>query len=84
MNAPPAAGSFGAAGSLDTGGASCRIYRLDAVGGSARLPFSLKVLLENLLRNEDGRWSPPPRSRPWRAGIRRRSRRRRSSSPRPG
>jgi aconitate hydratase len=55
MNAPPAAGSFGAAGSLDTGGASYRIYRLDAVGGSARLPFSLKVLLENLLRNEDGR-----------------------------
>lgn len=32
-----------------------RIYRLDRVDGSARLPYSLKVLLENLLRNEDGR-----------------------------
>ena len=31
------------------------IYRLDRVDGSARLPYSLKVLLENLLRNEDGR-----------------------------
>ncbi|MCK9516943.1 MAG: aconitate hydratase [Ottowia sp.] len=30
------------------------IYRLDGVEGSAHLPFSLKVLLENLLRNEDG------------------------------
>ena len=29
--------------------------RLDAVEGAARLPFCLKVLLENLLRNEDGR-----------------------------
>ncbi|RBY74343.1 aconitate hydratase, partial [Blastococcus sp. TF02-09] len=30
------------------------IYRLDAVEGSDKLPFSLKVLLENLLRTEDG------------------------------
>jgi aconitate hydratase len=30
------------------------MFRLSAVGGSERLPFSLKVLLENLLRNEDG------------------------------
>jgi aconitate hydratase len=30
------------------------IYRVDAVEGSALLPFSLKVLLENLLRTEDG------------------------------
>jgi aconitate hydratase len=31
------------------------IHRLDQVAGSERLPYSLKVLLENLLRNEDGR-----------------------------
>ncbi len=31
------------------------IYRLDAVKGADSLPFSLKILLENLLRNEDGR-----------------------------
>jgi len=30
------------------------VYRLDRVDGSSRLPFSLKVLLENLLPNEDG------------------------------
>ena len=33
---------------------SYEIYRLDAVEGSHNLPFSLKILLENLLRNEDG------------------------------
>ena len=48
------ADSFGAAGSLTAGGDTYRIFRLDAVEGTARLPFSLKVLLENLLRNEDG------------------------------
>jgi aconitate hydratase len=36
-------------------GATYRIHRLDQVPGSGRLPYSLKVLLENLLRNEDGR-----------------------------
>ena len=49
------AGSFGAAGSLKVDGDTYRIFRLDAFEGTARLPFSLKVLLENLLRNEDGR-----------------------------
>ncbi len=49
------AGSFGADGSLEVNGASHQIFRVGAVGGAARLPFSLKVLLENLLRNEDGR-----------------------------
>ena len=49
------AGSFGAAGSLEVSGTSCRIFRLSAVEGAVRLPFGLKVLLENLLRNEDGR-----------------------------
>ena len=48
------AGSFGAAGSLTIRGDTYRIFRLDAVDGSARLPLSLKILLENLLRNEDG------------------------------
>ena len=46
--------SFGARSTLDIGGASHTIYRLDAVTGAARLPYSLKILLENLLRNEDG------------------------------
>jgi aconitate hydratase len=46
--------SFGARATLPVGGTSYTIYRLDSVGGGvARLPFSLKILLENLLRNED-------------------------------
>src|SRR5499427_9195065 len=48
------ANSFGARGTLAAGGSSFQIYRLDAVSGSADLPFSLKILLENLLRTEDG------------------------------
>jgi aconitate hydratase len=48
------ANSFGARGMLTAGGNSYQIYRLDAVPGSADLPFSLKILLENLLRTEDG------------------------------
>jgi aconitate hydratase len=47
--------SFGARGRLTVGSQSYEIHRLDAAPGSARLPYSLKVLLENLLRNEDGR-----------------------------
>ncbi|MCW2645327.1 MAG: aconitase [Pseudonocardiales bacterium] len=47
--------SFGARAQLDVDGTSYEYYRLDAVDGSARLPFSLKVLLENLLRTEDGK-----------------------------
>jgi aconitate hydratase len=49
--------SFGARGDLEVGGRTYEIYRLDALQSShdvARLPFSLKVLLENVLRNEDG------------------------------
>ena len=45
--------SFGARSTLEVGDKSYEIYRLDAVPGSARLPFSTKILLENLLRNED-------------------------------
>ena len=55
MSVAADAGSFGAASSLEVAGTSYRIFRLDAVKGAERLPFSLKVLLENLLRNEDGR-----------------------------
>ena len=46
--------SFGARGALDVGSASYEIFRIAAVEGSARLPFTHKVLLENLLRTEDG------------------------------
>ncbi|HID44646.1 MAG TPA: hypothetical protein EYP34_02670, partial [Chromatiaceae bacterium] len=46
--------SFNARDNLEAGGKSYEIYRLDAVESSARLPFATKILLENLLRNEDG------------------------------
>src|SRR5579859_322391 len=49
--------SFGAKATLTVGERSHDIFRLDALQGKfdiARLPFSLKILLENLLRNEDG------------------------------
>jgi aconitate hydratase len=50
--------SFGAKGTLEVGDHSYQIYRLSAVSGDGldveSLPFSLKVLLENLLRTEDG------------------------------
>jgi len=49
------ANSFGSLATLRVGGAGYQIHRLDAVDGSADLPFSLKILLENLLRTEDGR-----------------------------
>ena len=48
------ADSFGARGTLSVGDGSVEIHRLSAVDGADRLPFSLKVLLENLLRTEDG------------------------------
>ncbi len=50
--------SFGAAATLGAGGRQYTIFRLDALeraGASvARIPYSIKVLLENLLRSEDG------------------------------
>jgi aconitate hydratase len=46
------ANSFGAEGRLDVGGRSFEVYRLGDLG--RQLPYSLRVLLENLLRNEDG------------------------------
>jgi len=49
--------SFGARSALEVGGNDYEIFRLDAVkeGHVDRLPYSLKILLENLLRHEDGR-----------------------------
>ncbi len=49
--------SFGARSTLKVGGNDYEIFRLDAVkeGHVERLPYSLKILLENLLRHEDGR-----------------------------
>ena len=46
--------SFGSKGTLQVGDASYEVFRLSAVPGLERLPFSLKVLAENLLRTEDG------------------------------
>jgi aconitate hydratase len=46
--------SFNAKSGLTVGETTYEIFRLDAVEGSDSLPFSLKVLLENLLRTEDG------------------------------
>jgi len=46
--------SFGSRATLDVAGTSYQIHRLDAVAGAQDLPFSLKILLENLLRTEDG------------------------------
>jgi aconitate hydratase len=72
-----AGNSFGARAGLDVGDRSFEVFRLDAlasVGDVGGLPFSLKVLLENLLRTEDGsvvtaedveafaRWDPAARS----------------------
>lgn len=46
--------TFGAKTQLRVGDASYEIFRIDKVDGHARLPYSLKILLENLLRTEDG------------------------------
>jgi aconitate hydratase len=55
----PSHNSFQAASTLTVGGKSYRIFRIDAIekaglGSVARLPYSVRILLENLLRNEDG------------------------------
>ena len=49
-----AVNSFGAKSTLSVGANNYEIFRIDQVPGSERLPYSLKVLLENLLRTEDG------------------------------
>ncbi len=49
--------SFGARSSLNVNGDEFELFRIDAIksGHVERLPYSLKILLENLLRHEDGR-----------------------------
>ncbi|MGH3554759.1 MAG: hypothetical protein ACRDT5_19650, partial [Mycobacterium sp.] len=54
MTSKDSVNSFEARNTLDVGDNSYQIYRLDAVPGAEKLPYSLKVLAENLLRNEDG------------------------------
>ncbi|MGY6653180.1 aconitate hydratase AcnA [Amycolatopsis sp. TRM77291] len=54
MTAPASKDSFGAKDTLKVGDASYEVFRLNKVEGSQRLPYSLKILLENLLRTEDG------------------------------
>jgi len=46
--------SFNSAGTITSGNVSLSIFRLNALGNISRLPYSLKILLENLLRREDG------------------------------
>ena len=46
--------TFRSKGSLAVGDARYEVFRLSAVSGLERLPYSLKVLAENLLRTEDG------------------------------
>jgi aconitate hydratase len=65
-----AGNSFDARGTLSVGDRSMEVFRLARLDGAERLPYSLKILLENLLRHEDGvsvtaedvealaRWSP--------------------------
>src|SRR6202158_2970185 len=58
---PESQNSFGAKTTLKAGDRSYEIFRLAELekrggGAAARLPFAWKVLLENLLRNEDGRF----------------------------
>ena len=61
---PASKNSFASRATLKAGDAEFQIFRLDAlelagIGHVARLPFSLKILLENLLRFEDGRFVQP-------------------------
>src|ERR1700719_2503027 len=56
--------TFGSRSTLDVAGRQYTIFRLDSLskladGNAGTLPFSLKVLLENLLRNEDGKFVKP-------------------------
>ena len=79
--------SFDARSSLDVGGRSYEVFRLDALAERfdvGRLPYSLKVLLENVLRLEDGRSVAPRTSRRSPAGTRPPSRAPRSPSSPPG
>ena len=50
----PSVNSFGARDELVVGGETYEIFRVDAVPGTENLPFTHRILLENLLRTEDG------------------------------
>jgi aconitate hydratase len=55
----PSQNSFSSRGTLNVGGRAYEIFRFDSleragIGNVSRLPFSMRILLENLLRNEDG------------------------------
>ena len=77
--------TFGAKTQLRVGDASYEIFKIDKVDGHDRLPYSLKILLENLLRTEDGANITADHIRPLGAlGPRPPTRAWRSSSPRPG
>jgi aconitate hydratase len=57
MNSVTSLDSFGARATLEVGGREYEVFRLDALADRfdiARLPYSVKVLLENVLRLEDG------------------------------
>ncbi len=61
---PVSKNSFGSRDTLKAGSRAYEFYRLDAlerrgIGHVGQLPFSLRVLLENLLRQEDGRFVRP-------------------------
>ncbi|PRY70328.1 aconitase [Glaciihabitans tibetensis] len=53
-SAVAATNSFGSKDTLTVGSTDYEVFRLDRVAGFQKLPFSLKILLENLLRTEDG------------------------------
>ncbi|MCL2781958.1 MAG: aconitase family protein, partial [Actinomycetia bacterium] len=50
----PVVNSFQSRARLSVGGADLEYFRVDAIDGARDLPYSLRVLAENLLRNEDG------------------------------
>ncbi|CAN5575020.1 aconitate hydratase [soil metagenome] len=50
-----AVNSFGSKDTLTVGSTDYEVFRVDTVPGYEKLPFSIKVLLENLLRTEDGK-----------------------------
>ena len=72
--------SFGARQPLRVNDTAYDIFRLDAVGDERvhRLPYTLKILLENLLRHEDGSAVPASDIRALRPGTRKPFRRRKS------
>jgi hypothetical protein len=70
--ASKASNSFGTRDRLTVDDTSYQINRLDRIDGSERLPYSLKVVLENLVRNEDGRLITAAQPTRWRPGIWRR------------